>query len=150
MKVKAERIGSAVVFSLEGRLTVEADTERLHALVLWTARHAACDIVLDFTHVRQLDCSGIGQLVALHTRVCRSGAGLMLVNVGRRLERLLDLAGLRLVFPVFGTLQEALDWCGAADAQDRLFPRPRMTAATLARPAGAFDQPADRVMLHAS
>lgn len=149
MKVRAERIGAAVVFSLEGPLTVEADTRQLHALVRWTTRHVACDIVLDFTHVHQLDCSGIGQLVEMHTRVCRCGGGLVLVNVGRRLERLLNLAGLLIVFPVFATLNEALKWCGAGETQDRLLPRPRTVPATLAGRARAFERAARHLAMHA-
>lgn len=136
MKVSAERIGSAVVLNLHGRLTVEADTRQLHALVRWTTRHAPHDVVLDFARVPQIDCSGIGQLVELHRRLCRSGGGLVLVNVGRRVERMLNLAGLLLVFPAFGNLREALEWCGAADAPHRLFPRSRIPVKAVGRPAG--------------
>lgn len=149
MKVRAERIGAAVVFSLEGPLTVETDTRRLHALVRWTTRHVTCDIVLDFAHVPRLDCAGIGQLVEMHARVCRCGGGVVLVNVGRRLQRLLNLAGLLIVFPVFATLNEALDWCGAGDSQDRLFPRPRMAPATLTGTVRALERPTRHLAAHA-
>jgi len=148
MEVRAERIGAAVVFSLEGPLTVEADTRRLHALVRWTTHHVGCDIVLDFANVPQLDCAGIGQLVEMHARLCRCGGGLVLVNVGRRLERMLNLAGLLIVFPVFATLDAALDWCGAGETQDRLFPRPRMAPATLADATHALERPKRHLAVH--
>ncbi len=119
MDTREQRIGPAVILELDGRLTVEADTRRLQELVGHAVRRRISHIVLDFKKVRQIDCSGIGQLVQLRNEACMWGATLVLTNVGRRVRRLLDLAGLFLAFPVFDSRHDALIWCTGAAVQAR-------------------------------
>ena len=51
MEIRAERQGSAVVLNLEGPLTVEADTYRLHELVASLARLDANNVVWGVDHI---------------------------------------------------------------------------------------------------
>ena len=55
-----------------------------------------------------MDCSGIGQLVALHQKVRRLGGGFALVNVSRRHKHLLCVAGLLPLIQVFDCSRTAL------------------------------------------
>ncbi len=110
MRVRAEWWGSAVIIDLDGRLTVEADTRRLHELVRAMEHSGASHVVLNLGRVQQLDCSGIGQLVQLHHRARRSGVTFALVDVEPRQKQMLQLAGLVDVFQVFATWSEAVLW----------------------------------------
>jgi anti-anti-sigma factor len=109
MTVKPERVGSAVVFNLEGPLTIEADTHRLRELVWSMTRFRPRHVILNLGNVPRLDCSGIGELVQLHKRVCKSGGVLTLVNVGDRQRRLLQMVGLLAIFRICASPQEALE-----------------------------------------
>ena len=120
MTVKAERAGSAVVFDLEGPLTIEADMRRLDELVWSMTRFAPRHVILDLGKVQRLDCSGIGKLVALHNRVRRSGGVLTLVHVDDRQRRLLQMVGLLTVFRICDTSQEALGTSRTAAARPSL------------------------------
>lgn len=117
MEVRAETIGSTVVLGLEGRLTVEEDAQGLHEAVRSIARLSPSDIVLDLGHVRQIDCSGIGQLLRVRDRVRESGASLALVNVDHQQRRLLKMFGLLGVFEVFDSRQDAVRMTGAAGGE---------------------------------
>lgn len=110
MKVRAKRVGSAFLLDLEGRLTVEADTHQLNEAVREIPLLDVSRVVLDLAKVDQLDCSGIGQLVRLHNQVRESGRAFILINVEGRVKRLLQLAGLLAIFPVFDSWQEAMMW----------------------------------------
>ncbi|HSD29557.1 MAG TPA: STAS domain-containing protein [Vicinamibacteria bacterium] len=114
-----ERAGPAVVFHLEkGRLVIEEDTGELHDLVHAVALFdPGCGVIVDLQKLRQLDCSGIGQLVQLRGEVCDSGGVFSLVNVAPRHRRLLDLLGLLRVLPVFASQEEAITACWSARAR---------------------------------
>ena len=120
MEIRAERQGSAVVLNLDGPLTAEADTYRLRELVASLARLDSSRLVLDLSNVEQIDSFGVGQLVALYNEIRPRGVALTLVNVDCRQKRLLEVAGLGRVFPVFGTRQEALTYHAGP-----VVPRPR-------------------------
>jgi anti-anti-sigma factor len=134
MLVKAERVASAMVLDVEGRLTVEVDTRRLHDLVRAAARHGPRNVVLDLGRVWQLDCSGIRQLVQLNDHICRSGGVLALVNVERHLRHLLEMVGLPRILPLFESREAAIVHCqgGVSARQDAL---PQSVAAKLTRTA---------------
>jgi anti-anti-sigma factor len=129
MTVRAERAGSTVVLHLEGpgaRLTVEEDTRELHERVWAITRASPCNVVLDLGGLRQIDCSGIGQLVQLHERVCETGGLFSLANVERRQKLLLQILGLLRLFPVFDSRDEAITACWSALARDCIPRRPRL------------------------
>ena len=116
MRVRAERVDSAWVLHLEGRLTVEEDSSQLHQLVRSMTQFEPCNVVLDLGNVAQLDCSGIGQLVQLNNQVCGSGGALTLLNVEHRQKRLLQLLELLAVLGVSDSRQEAITRCRSAAA----------------------------------
>jgi hypothetical protein len=51
-------------------------------------------MVLNLEHVSRLDCTGIGELVALHCAVQEMGGVLSLVNVQPRQKKMLEVVGL--------------------------------------------------------
>jgi len=136
MRVRAERVDSAWVLHLQGRLTVDEDTRQLHEMVRAMTHFDKCNVVLDFGNVGQLDCSGIGQLVQLSNQVRGSGGALTLLNVEHRQKRLLQLLGLLAVFRVFDRRQEAITGCPNVAAWAWRLPPARLEASTdAARPS---------------
>jgi anti-anti-sigma factor len=111
MDITGTRQGSAVVLDLEGSLTAEVDTVRLHQLAGSLVRPGASALVLDLGHVPDLDSYGVGQLVSLYNEVTPLGISLTLVNVERHQRRLLELSGLLSLLHVVDSRQEALE-CG--------------------------------------
>jgi anti-anti-sigma factor len=105
MDVTPELQGTTVVLNLDGSFTAETNTARLHAMARSLARVDATNVVLDLAHVCRLDSYGVGQLVEVYNEVRSSGMSLELANVEQHQKRLLELAGLSSVLPVFETRQ---------------------------------------------
>jgi anti-anti-sigma factor len=123
MELRAEQVGSALVLHLDGRMSAESDTawmrDAVRAFTAPGVRHA----LLDLAGVRQLDCAGIGQLLALRERVHGARRTFGLVEVERRQRRMLELSGLIHVFRVFGDRDaavSALGLGGGRPCEDRL------------------------------
>ena len=114
MDIRGERLGSAVVLNLDGPLTAEVDTVRLHELAGSLVGPGASSLVLDLGHVQNLDSYGVGQLVSLYNEVTPLGISLTLVNVERHQKRLLELSGLLSLLHVVDDRQAALACCGNA------------------------------------
>ena len=115
MDIRGERQGSAVVLNLDGSLTAETDTVRLHQLAGSLVGPGASSLVLDLGHVQNLDSYGVGQLVSIYNEVAPLGVTLTLVNVERHQKRLLELSGLLSVLHVVDGGQEAMA-CGANES----------------------------------
>jgi anti-anti-sigma factor len=111
MDIRGERQGSAVVLDIEGSLTAEADTARLHELAGTLVKPGASSLVLDLGHVKNLDSYGVGQLVSIYNEVAPLGVTLTLVNVERHQKRMLELSGLLSFLHVAADRDEALA-CG--------------------------------------
>ena len=127
MDLRLEREGPAVVFRLEkGSLVVEEDTWELRDLVrAVTVFDPGCSVVLDLAKVRQIDCSGIGQLVELGNQVREKGGVFALIHVKTHHKRLLALLGLLKVLPVFASPDEAITASWSARARGCVHPAPR-------------------------
>jgi anti-anti-sigma factor len=127
MDLRLERTGPAVVVHLEkGSLVVEEDTWELRDLVrAVTVFDPGCSVVMDLGKVRQIDCSGIGQLVELGNQVREKGGVFSLTHVRVRQKHLLALLGLLKVLPVFRSPDEAVTASWSARARGCVHPAPR-------------------------
>ena len=102
MRITMKKLGSAVFLSPQGKLTACADLGGLHAAVREISDREVRWVLLDLGGVTRLDCSGIGQLVALRGHLDASGRAFGLVNVDGDQRRLLDLLRLTELLGVHG------------------------------------------------
>ena len=111
MQIHLRCDGSAVVVRLKGRLTVGTDFSPLHRLCGQLNRSPGNTIVVDLSQVDRMDCTGIGELVQLHTCAGLAGGEMRIVNVGRFHRELLEM--FRLIEPlnVCSTWRAALRGC---------------------------------------
>ena len=85
----------------DGNLALRAELRRL----LGEGRKK---ILLNFSGVRYVDSSGIGEMVSGLTAVSRNDAQLKFLNPNERLQELLSITKLRTIFEVFENETEAL------------------------------------------
>jgi anti-anti-sigma factor len=107
MKLSTERVDSAVILHLDGRLTIEAGDGWLEAAIEAGSRGGVRHVLLQMKRVHQLDCAGIGQLVRLRGRLHQARRTCALVAVEPRQRHLLELAGLHRVFRIFDDCEDA-------------------------------------------
>jgi len=91
MRITTRIKREAMLFSLSGRLTINADVRSLHRAAERIADPAIRVVIIDLSRVQRLDCWGIGQLIRLRHRVVATGRTFVLGQPNCRVRRLLEL-----------------------------------------------------------
>jgi anti-sigma B factor antagonist len=65
-------------------------------------------VVIDFTRINYIDSTGIGELVGYLGRFRSFNRELLLVNPNERIRRLLQIAKLDTLFPIYDTVEAAI------------------------------------------
>jgi anti-sigma B factor antagonist len=96
------------VYRLRGSLDLATAASARAALVeaAGAGRH---DIVVDLTRLEFLDSTGLGALIGAHRRAVENGGAVRLAVGEGQIARLLNITGLIRIFPVYATLEDALN-----------------------------------------
>lgn len=106
--IKSEHNGDAIVFRLRGSLDL-ATSPSVRAALVEAADKDRHDIIVDLTHLAFLDSTGLGALIGAHRRAAEHGGRVRLIVQDGPIARLLNITGLMRVFPVYATLDAALE-----------------------------------------
>jgi anti-sigma B factor antagonist len=102
--------GEAVIVSLEGEIDLESSPRARD--VLLSAVDGGQPVFVDLAGVEYIDSSGVASLVEAYQRAREQGSRFGLVAVNAAALRVLKLARLDRVFPIFDTIEGALDGDG--------------------------------------
>ena len=97
LKLHAEKLGSVVIVSLDGRL-VRGRTAALRESV--EAYTAINTVVLDLARVSVVDAGGLSALLEIRRHTQSKGIDFKLMNLTKRISRVLEIARLNSVFEV--------------------------------------------------
>src|SRR5437764_11517455 len=100
--------GGASVVTLRGEIDVYT-APRLRQTLIDLVEGGATDIVVDMEKVDFLDSTGLGVLVGGLKRVKDREGTMKLVATQDRILKIFDITGLSKVFPIFGSLDKALE-----------------------------------------
>jgi len=119
-------LGDVAIFECTGRITIEGG-DALRSAVL--RQPYVQVVVLDLKGVTKIDAAGLGVLASLRSWAKATGTELKLMNVAPRLEKLLELTGLKSVLSICSA-REMLDlWCRALRQASAIPPAPMKQAA---------------------
>jgi anti-sigma B factor antagonist len=107
LEVENQKRGDADVLVLRGEIDVYT-APRLRQALIDLVSQGATDIVVDMDKVDFLDSTGLGVLVGGLKRVKSNDGDLRLVVTQDRIMKIFDITGLSKVFPIHGSLDEAL------------------------------------------
>lgn len=107
MEIRERRTGSIAVLELSGRLTINDQPGMLKDTVAGALQRGARHVLLDLSGVGYIDSTRLGELIAAHISVSRTGGHLRLVGTPERVLELLTMAGLDGVFERYATTAEA-------------------------------------------
>ncbi|MFL5799313.1 MAG: STAS domain-containing protein [Actinomycetota bacterium] len=99
--------GDSSIVTLVGEIDVYT-APRLRQALIDLVSQGATDIVVDMERVDFLDSTGLGVLVGGLKRVKSADGDLRLVVTQDRIMKIFDITGLSKVFPIHGSLDEAL------------------------------------------
>ena len=88
------------VLVLSGRLTIGDSVSALHDAVEDCVAAGHKDVVLDMHDINYIDSTGLGGLVTALTCARNHGGTLRLANVPRRIQDLLDVSSLYMIFQI--------------------------------------------------
>jgi anti-sigma B factor antagonist len=112
MTITERQVGPISVLALSGKLTSD-DSGQLKGKVVSLMDAGRTQIVLNLSAVTYIDSSGLGEMVSCHTTAKQKGA-VKLAQMGKRIQDLLVMTKLMMVFDVYDTEKEALDSFGPA------------------------------------
>lgn len=104
LKVHARNLGNVAFLCMQGQI-VTGETETLRNAVRSQearseARSDVSTVVLDLAQVSIVDAGGLGALLELRQQVEAKGIGFKIMNVSKRVGRLLEITRLDSVFEV--------------------------------------------------
>src|SRR4029453_1022706 len=113
MTIQERVVGSVTVLDLNGKLVLgDGDTllkDKVHSLVFQGRKQ----IILNLGGVAYVDSSGLGALVASSVTGKNNGGQIKLVSLTKRLQDLLSIAKLLMVFDCYDREGEATNHCAA-------------------------------------
>ena len=95
------------VVALTGRLTIGAAATSLHETVENLVKEGNRNVVLDLRNTDYVDSSGLGAMVTSLTCARSRGGTLRLANVPNRIQDLLDVSSLYMVFQIIELAEPA-------------------------------------------
>ncbi|MBD3161538.1 MAG: anti-sigma factor antagonist, partial [Candidatus Eisenbacteria bacterium] len=107
MRFSQEREGGVLILRLEGQLMGGGEAEEVRDLLLSSIDQGTSRILLDMGEVSWVNSSGLGILIAGHLAARQRGGTMKLMNVGSRIDSILNVTRLSTIFEVYETEEEA-------------------------------------------
>jgi len=108
-----ETQGTVTLFRLEGSLMGDSTQQQFKDAILKLLEQGQKHIVLDFSHVRNVNSAGLGSLITLFSRTRSVGGEFILAAVPQNVRNLLHITRLDTVFVIVDTVEDALKRLGA-------------------------------------
>ena len=101
VKLNARQVGDVTVLDAAGRITLGEGSSAFRDKIKELTVAGNKKILINMADVSYIDSSGIGELVSGFTTVTNSGGSLKLLNLGKRIQDLLQITKLYTVFETF-------------------------------------------------
>lgn len=108
MKINQRETYGAVVLDLDGKLTGGPDAETFRNIFKNLINEGKKNIIVNLEKVSWINSTGLGILISGYTSVRKGGGDLILTNVGDRIESILYVTKLNLLFNTFDSEEEAI------------------------------------------
>ncbi len=108
MKINQREAQGAVILDLDGKLTGGPDAETFRNIFKSLVSEGKKNIVVNLERVSWINSTGLGILISGYTSVRKGGGDLVLTHVGDRIESILYVTKLNLLFKAFDSEEEAI------------------------------------------
>jgi anti-sigma B factor antagonist len=108
MEMKERESGDVAVLDLSGRITQGGGDLVLKDKLQSLLQQGKKNILLNLANVSYIDSAGLGALVSAHTTLSRQGGRVKLANITEKLQDLLSITKLYLVFDTFDSEEAAI------------------------------------------
>jgi anti-sigma B factor antagonist len=109
MEMQERDSNGVTILDLSGRITQGGGDLVLKDKLQSLVGQGKKNILLNLAEVSYIDSAGLGALVSAHTTLSREGSRFKLANVTKKLQDLLSITKLHLVFDTFESEEAALE-----------------------------------------
>ncbi len=113
MGVQVETKDDVAIVRLQGNFFADREVSELRTLLRQIASDGNKKLVIDHDGIGRMNSVALSVLVELHTNYAKRGGRIILANLGKGMEELLNITRLARVFEIGPTLPEALTKLGA-------------------------------------
>jgi anti-sigma B factor antagonist len=109
LEVKERQAGDVTILDLSGSIRMGEGAVSLRNSIRGLAEQGKKQLLLNLAAVKNVDSSGIGELIANYTTITRDGGQLKLLNLTDKIQDLLVITKLLTVFDAYDNEAEALN-----------------------------------------
>ena len=110
MKITQEELFGAVVLERKGKLTGGPEAETFRNIFKSLLDEGKKNIIIDLKRVDWINSTGLGILISGYTSVRKAGGDLVLCHVGDRIDSILYVTKLNLLFQSFDSKEDAAEY----------------------------------------
>ncbi|MEM6456350.1 MAG: STAS domain-containing protein [Acidobacteriota bacterium] len=108
MQIRKRTIQGMTVLDIEGLIKLGQSAEAFATTLQKILDEEEGHVLIHLAHINHIDSTGIGELVGYLGRFRTQDRKLILVQPSDRIRRLLDMAQLQTLFPIYDDLDAAL------------------------------------------
>ena len=107
MKINQRETYGAIILDLDGKLTGGPDADTFRNIFKNLIAEGKKNIIVNLEKVSWINSTGLGILISGYTSVRKGGGDLVLIHVGERIESILYVTKLNLLFNTYDSEEEA-------------------------------------------
>ena len=108
MNIKQNAIGDVMVLNLSGKIMGGPDHDKFQTEIKTLIAGGHVDILLNMSRVNWVNSTGLGILVSAFHTLKKNGGQLKICEVSDRIDNILNVTQLKLVFETFDNCDEAV------------------------------------------
>ncbi|MCB1184787.1 STAS domain-containing protein [bacterium] len=108
MNIKQSDKGEVMVLNLSGKIMGGPDHEKFMSEIKTLIAAGQVDVLLDMSKVSWVNSTGLGILVSGFHTLKKNGGRLKICNVSDRIDNILNVTQLKMVFETFDSCEAAL------------------------------------------
>ena len=108
MKYKIREDGKVTIIDLSGKLMGGEDADLFRDLLHGLLEEGKKSVVVNLAGIRWINSTGVGILITGYTTMRRNKGDLKLLNVSNKIQSILYVTKLNLIFECFDDLDEAI------------------------------------------
>ncbi len=108
MKISEKAHGDVMVLQLTGKIMGGPDHDLFHSQIKTLINEGYADVVLNMAKINWINSTGLGVLVSGYHTVKKNGGHMKICAVSDRIDNILNVTQLKLVFETYDTEKEAL------------------------------------------
>ena len=108
MNIKQTPMGEVMVLNLSGKIMGGPDHEKFQTEIKSLIANGHVDVLLNLSKVSWVNSTGLGILVSAFHTLKKNGGQLKICEVSDRIDNILNVTQLKLVFETFDSCQDAL------------------------------------------